>query len=83
MHLWALPIINTKETLARGWRGRVRSGCNFQHRRLHMISDPESSQKQNFKTAKRIGIAVGVMTSICLQRMVPHNRKPRFGRSRI
>ena len=61
----------------------MRSGCNFQHRRLHMISDPESSQKQNFKTAKRIGIAVGVMTSICLQRMVPHNRKPRFGRSRI
>ena len=67
MHLWALPIINKKETLARGWRGGMRSGCNFQHRRLHMISDPESSQKQNFKTAERIGIAVGVMTSIRLQ----------------
>ena len=43
------------------------SGCNFQHRRLHMISDPESSQKHNFKTADRIGISVGVMTSIRLQ----------------
>ena len=67
MHLWALPIINKTETLARGWKGRVRSGCNFLHRRLHMISDPESSQKHNFKTAERIGIAVGVMTSIRLQ----------------